>query len=427
MSHIDCRALVLLILALAPAGARAQFVGQANDAAEVATIATQVGEIRMPADSAPVTRMIDADFYGDADVVDWYVINVVDQPPASTSCMSYGVLQLAVTPVFTAAPPPPGSLQVYGGPDLTQVNALGGSGVAGDQNTVRLVNRWAGNTCGSSARYYILVHRSSDVATPLPYTLSLELTRDFGGRGIRTISPSSGAPGTAVTITGVDLIPPVKFGGVDAPITSFVTANSTTNGANSVITAIVPADAKTGVITAYTTPSQQVFTVMAPAAVGPSGPRGASLSPGSLSATPGCCAVAPNPTLVGRLGRLVVSFPPAAVPTGTQVAVVKDGKDLQTGYGNQAWELLPGTYDLKVSGKTVTNVTVQARSDTTVRVGVLRVSASSQTRWEVVDGSALIARGYGTQLVGLPIGTYGLRVSGQTESVAIRDGQVTDF
>jgi hypothetical protein len=107
--------------------------------------------------------------------------------------------------------------------------------------------------------------------------------------------------------------------------------------------------------------------------------------------------------------------------------VLKDGKDVQAGYGNQTWDLLPGSYDVSVGGKVVSNVSVQSRSDTTVRVGVLRVSAGADTKTDVVEGSAVISSGYGSHLVGLPVGSYGLRISGATESFTIQDGQVTDF
>jgi hypothetical protein len=140
-----------------------------------------------------------------------------------------------------------------------------------------------------------------------------------------------------------------------------------------------------------------------------------------------CCETVPNPALAGRLGRLVVAFPADAVPTGTRVVVRKDGKDVQAGYGNQSWDLLPGNYDVSVGGKVVSNVSVQSRSDTNVRVGVLRVAAGDQTKTDVVDGSAVISSGYGSHLVGLPVGSYGLRISGATESFTIQDGQVTDF
>jgi hypothetical protein len=410
MKHIDCRVLVLLALPLAPAAARAQFVGQANDAAEVASIATSMGEIRMPSDpsAAPVTRTIEADFYGDADVDDWYRLNVVDEP-ISTSCFDYGHAWLEVI-----LPTPTSGVSLQG-IWLDTVGTLAPQSVnaAGGNNPFRLVANYGGSSCGLAASAYVLVRRDAGVATPIPYTLKLTFHRDFSWPSITGFSPTSGPVGTAVTIAGLGLIPAVKFGGIDAPIT---------NSSSTSITTSVPAGAKTGPISVNLTPSQQVFTVTAPPVVGP----GRQVTT-TLAAASACCTVAPNPALVGRLGKLVVAFPQAAVPNGTKVAVVKDGRELQTGYGSQSWELLPGSYDLSVSGKTITNVSVQARSDTTVRVGVLRVSAGSQTQWEVVDGGKTIASGYGMQLVGLPVGSYSLRISGQTESFTIRDGQIADF
>jgi len=413
MKHIDWRVLVLFALPLVPAVARAQFVGQANDAAQFNTAPTQMGEIRMPGDpSAPaVTRTIEADFYGDFDVDDWYLLKVVDES-TSTSCLTYGALQLAVTPT--------GASVLSGGQSPGVMGDTPGTGPA--ENSDRLVHRFPGDTCGATQPYYIHVQRPSGVPVPSAYTLHLELTRDFQGRHVISISPTSGPPGTAVTITGDYLIPLVKFGDVSASITSFTTSNTSTgNSGNSWITAIVPPGAKTGPITVYAWPSQQVFTVMSAAVVSPN--RSSAATPPAS----GCCVVVANPALVGRLGKLVVAFPQTAVPSGTKIAVVKDGRELQSGYGSQSWELLPGSYDLSVSGKTITNVSVQARSDTTVHVGVLRVTASSQTQWEVLDAGKTIASGYGMQLVGLPAGSYALRISGQTESFTIRDGQVTDF
>jgi hypothetical protein len=179
------------------------------------------------------------------------------------------------------------------------------------------------------------------------------------------------------------------------------------------------------VVTVTAAPAQSAAT--AATAAGPNGRE--NLAPASLSAPAplACCVVTPNPALAGRLGRLVVAFPPSAVPSGTQIVVIKDGKEIQNGYGDKSWDLFGGTYELKVSGKLVPNVPVQARSDTNVRVGVLRVSASDQTHWEILDGGTAIANGYGMKLVGLPVGAYSLRISGQTESFTIRDGQVTDF
>jgi hypothetical protein len=288
----------------------------------------------------------------------------------------------------------------------------------GAANPYGFIAYYGGNSCGSTSTAYIFVQRDSGVATPVAYTLSLTLDRYINWpTQITGIAPTSGPVGTAVTIAGHYLLPQVAFQGAAATVT---------NSSDTSITTSVPEEAKTGPITVFATPSQQVFTVTAPAPVGPGSPRTATLSTAVAGAS-ACCAVTPNPALAGRLGRLAVAFPPAAVPSGTQVAVIKDGKDLQAGYGSQSWELLPGTYDLRVSGKIVSNISVQARSDTTVRVGVLRVSASSATHWEVLDGSTTIANGYGVQLVGLPIGSYSFRVAGQTEAFTIRQGQITDF
>jgi len=182
------------------------------------------------------------------------------------------------------------------------------------------------------------------------------------------------------------------------------------------------------VVTVTAAPAQSAASAATSStAAGPNGRE--NLAPASLSASAplACCVVTPNPALAGRLGRLVVAFPPSAVPSGTQIVVIKDGKELQNGYGDKSWDLFGGTYELKVSGKLVPNVPVQARSDTNVRVGVLRVSASDQTHWEILDAGTAIANGYGMKLVGLPVGAYSLRISGQTESFTIRDGQVTDF
>jgi hypothetical protein len=127
------------------------------------------------------------------------------------------------------------------------------------------------------------------------------------------------------------------------------------------------------------------------------------------------------------LGRLVVAFPAGAVPQPTRVAVLKDEKEVQAGFGSQSWELLSGTYDVTVSGKRVTNVAVKAGHDTNVKVGVLRISAGSGTRAAVLDSGKEIASGHGNQLIGLPAGAFDVQIAGQTEKVTISEGKVTDF
>ena len=129
----------------------------------------------------------------------------------------------------------------------------------------------------------------------------------------------------------------------------------------------------------------------------------------------------------GRLGRVVVAFPDGAAPKNTRVDALKDGKVVKGGYGNQSWEFLPGVYEVKISAKPVPNVTVKAGHDTTVKVGILRISAGKDTRVDVVDAGNKLTGGYGNQVIGLPSGSFDIQIAGQSERVTISEGQVTDF
>ena len=141
-----------------------------------------------------------------------------------------------------------------------------------------------------------------------------------------------------------------------------------------------------------------------------------------------CCSIAPNPTMTGRLGRLVVTYP-EGTDAQARIDVSREGKPATNGYGNQAFELLPGSYAVVISGKRVDNVVVQSGNDTKVKVGVLRVTAPGGTRVDVLDmdGKTNLTNGYGNKQFGLPIGAVLLKVAGQSESVTIQDGKITDF
>ncbi|HUF71536.1 MAG TPA: hypothetical protein VMR74_01425 [Gammaproteobacteria bacterium] len=141
-----------------------------------------------------------------------------------------------------------------------------------------------------------------------------------------------------------------------------------------------------------------------------------------------CCDIVPNPAMRGRLGRVVVAYPEEVSP---RIDVFRAGetRSVAGGYGDAAFDLLPGNYDVTISGKRVTGVTVRSGNDTKIRVGVLHVTASDGTRVDLVDqadGRSLIG-GYGTDAYGLPIGEVGVQIAGQTEAVVIEAGQVTDF
>ena len=168
-------------------------------------------------------------------------------------------------------------------------------------------------------------------------------------------------------------------------------------------------------------PQAQTQTAAAQQAL-PTATQAPEISPGS------CCSVVPNPTMKGRLGRLVVTYP-EGTKAGAPIGVSRGDKEATSGYGNKAFELLPGNYTVVISGKRVDNVTVQSGHDTKVKVGVLRVTAPGGTGINVLDkdGKTHLTSGYGNKEFGLPIGTVYVSVAGQSEAVTIKDGQITDF
>ena len=148
-----------------------------------------------------------------------------------------------------------------------------------------------------------------------------------------------------------------------------------------------------------------------------------------LSSASTCCTVVANPAMKGRLGRLVVTYPDGAKTSGARIDVSKEGNQTTSGHGNQAFDLLPGSYTVVISGKRVDNVRVQSGHDTKVKVGVLRVTAGGNTRVNVLDQDrkTQVTSGHGNQEFGLPIGTVHVQIAGQMEAVTIQEGKITDF
>jgi hypothetical protein len=161
-----------------------------------------------------------------------------------------------------------------------------------------------------------------------------------------------------------------------------------------------------------------------------SGGRGAPTGPaaGGSGASSACCDIVPNPAMRGRLGRVVVEYP-EEVAARIDVYRAGETQALASGYGNAAFDLFAGTYEVAISGKRVTGVTVRSGNDTRIRVGVLRVTASDSTRVDVVNRAdgRVFTSDYGTGAFGLPIGEVGVRVAGQTEAVVIEAGKVAEF
>lgn len=172
-------------------------------------------------------------------------------------------------------------------------------------------------------------------------------------------------------------------------------------------------------------PASQTAPVPAPQSAAPAGAVLAKAGPADAY------VISPNPELKGRLGRLIVAFPEESNAGGTRMDVYKVGepKALTGGFGNQTLDLLPGAYAVVISGKRVEGVPVQSGHDTTVKVGVLRVTAGASTRIDVLDPASkqALTGGFGNHQFGLPIGPVSVSVAGQSEAVTIQDGKITDF
>jgi hypothetical protein len=133
----------------------------------------------------------------------------------------------------------------------------------------------------------------------------------------------------------------------------------------------------------------------------------------------------------GRLGRLVITYPDGAKTNGTNLTVYKTGNatSIADSYGNQALDLLPGSYEVVITGKRVTGVTITSGHDTQVKVGVLRITASKNTEVGLIDPKSgqSLTNGYGNQEYGLPPGPVNVQILGQSETVTITEGKITDF
>lgn len=141
--------------------------------------------------------------------------------------------------------------------------------------------------------------------------------------------------------------------------------------------------------------------------------------------------ISANPELKGRLGRLVVTFPEGANANGTRVDIFKAGENsaVASGFGNQAVELLPGTYGVTITAKRVEGLPIQSGHNTKVKVGVLRVAAGASTRVDLLDADkkSVLASTFGKLEVGLPPGTVHVQIAGSSEAVTIQEGKITDF
>ncbi|HEY8172216.1 MAG TPA: hypothetical protein VIH21_03945, partial [Dehalococcoidia bacterium] len=90
---------------------------------------------------------------------------------------------------------------------------------------------------------------------------------------------------------------------------------------------------------------------------GSTGSSGGRPGPVTSSTSSGSHDIVPNPAMRGRLGRLVVAYPEKVA---ARIDVFRPGEPqaVATGYGDQSFDLLPGTYEVSISGKRIAGVAV---------------------------------------------------------------------
>ena len=137
-----------------------------------------------------------------------------------------------------------------------------------------------------------------------------------------------------------------------------------------------------------------------------------------------------DPAMKGRLGRVRFLFPKDA-KADSAVAVYKSGEKgerISGGYGPSDYEMMPGKYEIEISKKRVP-VEVKSAHSTIPACGVLRIHASGNTAYKVLDADQKteLAGGYGAADVALPAGTYYVDIAGASEPVKIEDGKIAEF
>jgi hypothetical protein len=182
----------------------------------------------------------------------------------------------------------------------------------------------------------------------------------------------------------------------------------------------------------YEAPAWKLFGIrVVPESAGaPSAEQASPAAPSGTTAPAGnAYAVVENAELTGRLGRVIVVFPEGSSASSTRIVIRPEGgtENSASNYGGITADLLPGKYDVIISGVVIPGAEVRSRHDTKFAVGVLRVSAGDSTRIQIFRGQESVASGYGKGQYGLPAGSYEVEISGKREPITITAGAITDF
>ena len=136
--------------------------------------------------------------------------------------------------------------------------------------------------------------------------------------------------------------------------------------------------------------------------------------------------IKPNLAAKGATGRLFINIPKDAECVITISQPVTE-RQVVYSISDRSFSLVPGTYDVTVSGKKTKEVNVQKGMDTRIKGGALNVVATGT--WTLYDEKRdrQVYYSVSPKKIGLPIGTYQLEINGTTQQVLIKDGETIDF
>ena len=133
-----------------------------------------------------------------------------------------------------------------------------------------------------------------------------------------------------------------------------------------------------------------------------------------------------NPTAKGATGKLFLNIPKEAESV---ITISQPVTERQVSYtlNEHAFSLVPGTYDVTLSGSKVKDVPVQKGMDTRIKAGILNVVATGI--WTLYDEKKdrQVYYSISAKKIGLPIGTYQMEINGTMQEVVIKDGETVDF
>ena len=136
-----------------------------------------------------------------------------------------------------------------------------------------------------------------------------------------------------------------------------------------------------------------------------------------------------NPTAKGATGKLFLNIPKEAESVITIYNRLTETTQQEMLYSSteRSFSLVPGLFNIRLSGSIVNDVPVQKGMDTRIKAGVLNVVASGT--WTLFNEKKSQDLYYSSKAkkIGLPIGTYQMEINGTMQLVVIKDGETVDF